>query len=112
MVVYRNTAADRLRIVVRNGEWRRWRRNREQVGVTMAEQPNRNSDVWSSRVKVAFLVFAAIGAFLLIAEHRAHVVPFLPWLFLAACPLMHVFMHGDHGGARRPRQPRSARRIE
>jgi hypothetical protein len=64
----------------------------------MAEQPNRNSDVWSSRVKVAFLVFAAIGAFLLIAEHRAHVVPFLPWLFLAACPLMHLFMHGDHGG--------------
>jgi hypothetical protein len=21
----------------------------------------------------------------------------LPWLFLAACPLMHLFMHGGHG---------------
>jgi hypothetical protein len=22
----------------------------------------------------------------------------LPWLLLAACPLMHVFMHHGHGG--------------
>jgi hypothetical protein len=22
----------------------------------------------------------------------------LPWLLLAACPLMHLFMHGGHGG--------------
>jgi hypothetical protein len=25
------------------------------------------------------------------------VVPYLPWLFLAACPLMHMFMHHGHG---------------
>lgn len=36
--------------------------------------------------------------FFLIAEHRAHVLPWLPWLFLAACALMHVFMRHGHGG--------------
>jgi hypothetical protein len=25
-------------------------------------------------------------------------LPWLPWLFLAACPLMHMFMHHGHGG--------------
>jgi hypothetical protein len=49
------------------------------------------------RTKLAFLVLAAIAAFLLIAEHRAHVLPYLPWLVLAACPLMHLFMHRGHG---------------
>jgi hypothetical protein len=48
-------------------------------------------------LKAVFVVFAAIAAFLLLAEHRAHIVPYLPWLLLAACPLMHVFMHhGKH----------------
>jgi hypothetical protein len=37
-------------------------------------------------------VFAVIGAFFLIAEHRAHLFPYLPWLLLAVCPLMHLFM--------------------
>jgi hypothetical protein len=62
----------------------------------MNDTSNR-SGVWNTRMKVAFLVFAGIGAFLLIAEHRAHVLPYLPWLILAACPLMHVFMHRGHG---------------
>ena len=44
-----------------------------------------------------FWGFGAIAAFFLLAEHYAHVVPYLPWLLLAACPLMHLFGHG-HGG--------------
>ena len=64
----------------------------------MTEQTEHDTNVWSSRAKWAFAVFAIVGAFFLIAEHRAHVLPFLPWLFLAACPLMHLFMHGGHGG--------------
>jgi hypothetical protein len=42
-----------------------------------------------------FLV--AVGV-LLFTEHRAHVLGFLPYLFLLACPLMHLFMHHGHGG--------------
>ena len=47
--------------------------------------------------KLALVLFAIIVAFFLFAEHRAHVLPYLPWLLLAACPLMHLFMHhGTH----------------
>ena len=46
-----------------------------------------------------FWGFAAIAAFFLLTEHYAHVVPYLPWLLLAACPLMHLFGHAHgHGG--------------
>lgn len=38
----------------------------------------------------------AIIAYYLLTEHRAHVLQFLPYLFLLACPLMHFFMHGSH----------------
>lgn len=51
-----------------------------------------------SRTKWVFLGFLAIAGFLLITEHRAHLLGFLPWLFLLVCPLMHMFMHGGHGG--------------
>jgi hypothetical protein len=51
-----------------------------------------------AHAKFVFLAFAVIGAFFLLGEHRAHVVPWLPWLFFAACLLMHVFMHHGHGG--------------
>jgi len=39
----------------------------------------------------------APAAFLLVSEHRAHALGYLPFLLLLACPLLHVFMHGGHG---------------
>lgn len=44
-----------------------------------------------------FGAFAIIALLLLVFEHRAHLLGWLPWLFLLACPLMHLFMHGGHG---------------
>ena len=38
-------------------------------------------------------------------EHKAHlegVLYYLPYLLLLACPLMHLFMHHDHGGHGEP----------
>jgi len=64
----------------------------------MFEQTPHDESAWRPRVKLAFLVFALIGAFFLFAEHRAHILPWLPWLLVAACPFMHVFMHRGHGG--------------
>jgi len=51
-------------------------------------------DQKSNLVLVCFLFI--IGYFLWM-EHRAHVIEFLPYLLLAACPLMHFFMHRGHG---------------
>lgn len=47
--------------------------------------------------KAVFIGFALIAGFLLLSEHRAHVLGLLPYLFLLACPLMHLFHHGGHG---------------
>lgn len=54
-----------------------------------------------SRHGLVLAAFLAIAGYLLWTEHEAHLkaaVPYLPWLFLLACPLMHLFMHGGHGG--------------
>jgi hypothetical protein len=64
----------------------------------MNEQRQSRQDVIGRRMKQVFVLFAIIGGFFIVAEHRAHLIPYLPWLFLAACPLMHVFMHHGHGG--------------
>lgn len=46
-----------------------------------------------------FWAFVAIAGFFLIAEHRAHVIEWLPFLLLLACPLLHLFHgHGGHAG--------------
>jgi Protein of unknown function (DUF2933) len=53
---------------------------------------------WCSRYAVGLLVMGAVAAYFLFSEHRAHFFGALPFLLLLACPLMHVFMHGSHGG--------------
>lgn len=50
-----------------------------------------------SRHRWVFWGFVAVAAFFLLTEHTAHVLGALPYLLLAACPLMHVFMHHGHG---------------
>ncbi|HEY8189058.1 MAG TPA: DUF2933 domain-containing protein [Micavibrio sp.] len=42
------------------------------------------------------LVLAGIS-FYLLTVHREHLAVVLPYLFLLACPLMHIFGHGHHG---------------
>lgn len=44
-----------------------------------------------------FVAFAAIAAYYLITEHRAHLYGILPFLLIAACPLLHLFHHRSHG---------------
>ncbi len=51
----------------------------------------------ASRAKWAFAGFAAVAAFFLFTEHRAHFLGALPYLLLLACPLMHLFHHHGHG---------------
>ena len=53
---------------------------------------------WRSRYALGLLVFGAVAAYFLLSEHRAHFFGALPFLLLLACPFMHIFMHGGHGG--------------
>lgn len=55
----------------------------------------------TSTLIIAGILLAMLGYFLW-AEHRADTVAALPYVLLLAvvllCPLMHLFMHRDHGG--------------
>ena len=53
---------------------------------------------WRSNAGIVACGFLLIGAFFLFSEHWAHVLGFLPYLLILACPLMHLFMHKGHGG--------------
>ncbi|NNF79043.1 MAG: DUF2933 domain-containing protein [Rhizobiales bacterium] len=50
-----------------------------------------------SKNGIVLVGFLGVVGYFLWAEHRAHLISILPWLLLAACPLLHVFMHGGHG---------------
>jgi len=50
-------------------------------------------------INMLWLVIPALTGLglLLLTDHRQHVLDFLPFLILLACPLMHLFMHHGHG---------------
>jgi hypothetical protein len=64
----------------------------------MDEVSRPSEETTRRRMTHVFVLFAIIAGFFLVAEHGAHVIPYLPWLLLLACPLMRVFMHHGHGG--------------
>lgn len=49
------------------------------------------------RTNITMWLFLAFISYFLITEHWAHIVPYLPWVILLACPFLHLFMHGGHG---------------
>jgi len=55
---------------------------------------------WRSPTGIFMLVAGAVGIFYLLTEHLSHVAQAIPYLFLLACPLMHLFGH-HHGGRQR-----------
>ena len=56
------------------------------------------------RFILVWALVAAAAALLVLTGHGPHVVGYLPFLVLFACPLMHLFMH--HGHHRRVDRPR------
>lgn len=52
----------------------------------------------SNTLNLIFICAAVlIVGFYLMTEHRAHTFGALPYLLILACPLMHIFMHRNHG---------------
>jgi hypothetical protein len=62
-----------------------------------------------SRAGLALVVFLVVAAFYLLTEHTAHVYGVLPYLLILVCPLMHLFMHGGHGGQAEQHHPKVER---
>ena len=63
----------------------------------MAEHPASPSR-WRSPLGIFMLIAGAVGIYYLLTEHLTHVTQAVPYLFLLACPLMHLFHgHGHHG---------------
>ena len=60
------------------------------------EHPSSPAPFWRTRFAIGFVVLAAVAAWLLFEEHRAHMLGAIPYLLLLACPLMHGFMHHGH----------------
>lgn len=55
---------------------------------------------WREPLRITFWLFLGLAVFYLVLEHRVHLLagaPWLPFLLLALCPLMHVFGHRGHG---------------
>lgn len=63
----------------------------------MTERPHGETTPFLlSRTGIALLGFTALAGFFLWQEHRAHLLGFLPYALLLACPIMHLFHHGGH----------------
>lgn len=58
---------------------------------------NKLASWWVSKQGLVAISFIAVIGFYLIAEHRAHLLGYLPFLIFLLCPLMHLFMHHGHG---------------
>lgn len=65
------------------------------------EQRATKMSFWRTKSGIVTCVFLGVAAILLIFEHRVHALeamPYLPYLLILACPLMHLFMHRGHSG--------------
>ena len=52
---------------------------------------------WRSPLGIFVLVAGVVGVYYLLTEHLTHVTQAVPYLFLLACPLTHLFHgHGHH----------------
>lgn len=52
---------------------------------------------WKTPFGVVSTIVALVASAYLWVAHRDHLLALLPFALLAACPLMHMFMHRRHG---------------
>jgi hypothetical protein len=65
----------------------------------MQQDPQEQS-WWRSPTGIVTLCLLSVAGFLLLTDHTAHIFGVLPYLLIAACPLMHLFMHHGHSHSR------------
>ena len=52
---------------------------------------------WTSLHGLATLTLIGAALYFIFVEHAEHVIPYLPFMIILLCPLMHIFMHKGHG---------------
>lgn len=73
---------------------------------------DKSKSFWLTPNGLAAIALIGAAAYFLLTEHRAHLVQWLPWLILALCPLMHIFMHRGHGGGNDKRRNHSGHKHD
>jgi hypothetical protein len=63
--------------------------------LTMDQQHTRPS-FWKTPFGIVASIAAGTASVYLWVAHKDHVLALLPYAVLAACPLMHMFMHRGH----------------
>lgn len=51
---------------------------------------------WLTTQGLSLLALVGAIAYFLVMDHREHIIEFLPYFILLACPLMHLMMHRGH----------------
>ncbi|SCK20466.1 Protein of unknown function [Variovorax sp. HW608] len=74
------------------------------------KQGHRAGPNWSRINQWLLWIGLAAAVAWMFFRHNAHLLQLLPFLFILACPLMHIFGHGGHGGhgdttPRNPEEP-------
>lgn len=59
---------------------------------------------WKTPFGIVATLLAVATSVYLYMTHKDHVLALLPYAFLAACPLLHMFMHRGHGHGRHQQQ--------
>jgi hypothetical protein len=62
----------------------------------MDQQQHISPSFWKTPFGIGATIAAVALSFYLWGAHKDHVLALLPFAFLAACPLMHMFMHRGH----------------
>lgn len=60
-------------------------------------QQHARPSFWKTPYGIVATIVAVAASVYLYVNHRNHVLALLPFAILAACPLMHMFMHRGHG---------------
>ena len=53
---------------------------------------------YNQSIKWVLAASIAVIAFYLVLEHKAHLIAYSSYIIFAAFVVMHLFMHGSHGG--------------
>lgn len=68
------------------------------------DQYSTTPSFWETPFGIVATLLAVAASVYLYMTHQDHVLALLPYAFLAACPLLHMFMHRGHGHGRHQQQ--------